>query len=308
LDLVFKVNIAGINELLENFVLGAFYYAFLKGKNNTLENIITIFLFVFILIKGFLSGFGYAIIYSMVFVVVVYLSNRNLKLRPMLFLSIILMTAFSFINLISRNKELLRSYDEMSAFSIQDRIEFVLSTDASKQIEVPITSTSIWRASYQISALSLIYDETPSKVPFWNGKSYEVILYKFIPRFIWLNKPREQMGQLFGHTYNITRQSDNTTSMNAPLFVESYMNFSSMGIFLFSLFYGFFISNVFSKINYIEYVNKSFDLNCLDVLVLAQSGLYLIQMESNLSLMIGKLIILLAIRFVLLRFLAVKSN
>jgi len=89
--------------------------------------------------------------------------------------------------------------------------------------------TFYFRFSYQASALNKVLVETPSNVPYWNGSSYS-IFSKFIPRFLWPNKPKEDMGQRFGQAYNILEVSDNRTSMNTPILTEMYMNFGYLGI------------------------------------------------------------------------------
>lgn len=150
----------------------------------------------------------------------------------------------------------------------------------------------IWRLSYPISALSLVLEKTPLLVPFWNGESYVTLLYKFIPRFIWPDKPSEQMGQTFGHRYNILRRDDLHTAMNTPILTEAYMNFSFVGILFVMFFMSYIIASIYfkenQKRNYTD-VSVSF---ILKILKLAYLGTIFLQWESNFSLMIGKIIIL----------------
>lgn len=88
-----------------------------------------------------------------------------------------------------------------------------------------------WRYSYQASAFSLAIEETPANVPFWEGESY-VLFSKFIPRFLWPDKPKEDMGYKFGTRYGIIDMSNTNTSMNTPILTEMYINFGYTGIIL----------------------------------------------------------------------------
>lgn len=89
----------------------------------------------------------------------------------------------------------------------------------------------LWRYSYQASALDRVLTFTPSVVPYWEGESYN-IASKIIPRFLWPEKPTEDMGQKFGHRYSILHSSNKNTSMNTPLLAEMYMNFGEIGIYV----------------------------------------------------------------------------
>ena len=88
-----------------------------------------------------------------------------------------------------------------------------------------------WRYSYQASALSLVLEMTPNNVPYWNGESYK-IFSKFIPRFLWPDKPKESMGYDFGTRYGIIDVSNTGTSMNTPILTEMYINFGYTGIII----------------------------------------------------------------------------
>jgi hypothetical protein len=132
---------------------------------------------------------------------------------------------------------------------------------------------------------------TPSRVPYWNGKSYEPIVYKFIPRFVWPNKPKEEMGQLFGHKYKVIADEDKSTSMNTPIFAEAYMNFGDLGVITISIILGFLMSYIGANINETTFsVNSSEEI--LNNLQIAQYSVVLTQWESNFSMMIGKIVII----------------
>jgi hypothetical protein len=153
-----------------------------------------------------------------------------------------------------------------------------------------------WRVSYTASAISEVVNKTPNSVPFWNGYSYWPILTKFVPRILWPNKPKEEMGQLFGHTYNLLAEDNLTTSMNNPILAEGYMNFGIFGIIVVTIFMGLIGALVFFRMNI---GNVPAAINPLDKFILSSFGVYFIQWESNVSMLFGKLVIILFFRFFL---------
>lgn len=142
-----------------------------------------------------------------------------------------------------------------------------------------------WRFSYQASAFSFVLQETPDNVPYYGGKSYS-FFSKFIPRFIWPGKPREDMGYIFGTRYSIISHDNTTTSMNLPILTEMYMNFGKLGIFigmiLLSLVY-LFLNNYLNQ-KKISMVNQVYSISILFAFV---------NVESNFTLTFGNLPLLL---------------
>ena len=60
-------------------------------------------------------------------------------------------------------------------------------------------------------------------VPFWDGYSIKYYI-KLIPRILWKNKPGDNLGNEFGHRYNVltkdnskTILKDTNTSWNIPV-------------------------------------------------------------------------------------------
>jgi hypothetical protein len=137
----------------------------------------------------------------------------------------------------------------------------------------------LWRFSYQIGALALVVQQTPLNIPYWNGSTYSVFS-KFIPRFLWKDKPKEEMGYKFGTEYGIISKDNRSTSMNTPIVVESYMNFGFLGVtlvmFLIGLVFG--RLNLFVNNNIIDPWSK-----CIHFAILFPT----VQHESNFSLVFG---------------------
>lgn len=79
-------------------------------------------------------------------------------------------------------------------------------------------------------AFDRVYRETPKIVPYWEGRSLRPLLYVLVPRFLIPDKPKEIIGQEFGHLYKITDTGDHSTSINVPWIVDLYINFSTKGV------------------------------------------------------------------------------
>ena len=149
----------------------------------------------------------------------------------------------------------------------------------------------LWRFSYPASALSFVQSVTPDVIPYWEGYTYMPLFSKFIPRFLWPDKPVEEMGQEFGQRYKILDTTDTSTSMNLPWMAELYANWGEQGVYIGYALFGI----LFSFINrYFNYSSNS-DLN---LIVSAAIIFQLVVHESNFSLQVGN-IPLLAISLVL---------
>lgn len=79
---------------------------------------------------------------------------------------------------------------------------------------------------------------TPSKVPFWNGETYMQLLYLFIPRIIWPDKPVFTFWHDFGIAYGFLSTDDQTTSVGLSYLGEGYMNYGYPGMYTVALLFG----------------------------------------------------------------------
>jgi hypothetical protein len=79
-----------------------------------------------------------------------------------------------------------------------------------------------------------VHRETPSVVPYYSGASYEYLLYGWIPRAVWPDKPIAQEGQLrFELDYHILTQSQLFgASIGLGQISEAYANFDWLGILI----------------------------------------------------------------------------
>jgi hypothetical protein len=104
-----------------------------------------------------------------------------------------------------------------------------------------VLATAMIRLSH-ITELANVVSETPASVPYWRGDTYYPLFFKWIPRFLWEDKPKEEAGQAFGHRYNFIPLMDYKTAWNLPQLSEFYANFGVpgviIGMFAMGLIYG----------------------------------------------------------------------
>jgi hypothetical protein len=147
-----------------------------------------------------------------------------------------------------------------------------------------ISDSSISRTAH-IMLFSEVVKDTPQRVPYWQGESYVPLFTSFIPRFLFPNKPEERTGNDFGRRYNYLGTNDFTTSLNLPLIVEIYANFGEAGIILGMPLIGMLLALLEQKLN-------NPDMQPLEFVTGATILFRTIYQESNLSLMVGGVILL----------------
>lgn len=83
-----------------------------------------------------------------------------------------------------------------------------------------------------------VLEQTPSKVPYWEGETYSFVLYSFIPRFLWPYKPLKLIWQKFGALYGYLHEEDTSTSIMFNIFAEAFMNYGMTGLVCFGMIMG----------------------------------------------------------------------
>ncbi len=131
--------------------------------------------------------------------------------------------------------------------------------------------------------LAHVIEQTPRNVPYWEGESYLGILWRFIPRFIWQDKPIEQLGQTFGHRYNILGTADTNTSWNMPQIVEMFANFGWAGVIVGMGLLGC----IYNFLGHFLEHNQADEWGKLSAIVIYTS---LLQVDGNFSLVFGNVI------------------
>jgi hypothetical protein len=83
-----------------------------------------------------------------------------------------------------------------------------------------------------LQTLAVVVRDTPDLVPFQLGQTYVPLFTKPIPRFLWPDKPVENIGNLWAQHYGLLGADDVSTSFNLPWVVEMYFNFGWWGVVL----------------------------------------------------------------------------
>jgi hypothetical protein len=280
-----------------HWLLGAFVVGYFLKKNTFFGNLSFLVLLSFEIINSIIGGLIFPLVYLMIFfLLLLVVFEFNLKRHFFILLFLFLGTSyyassFSKVKMDYRSSDLTNSSNLEKVLIINDLIgnidNDVVTSDDDKGI--------LWRLTYSLSGLSHVRNKTPSTVPFWDGESYYPIFYKLIPRILWPDKPREEMGQLFGHRYKILNDDNLTTSMNCPMVAEAYMNFGMIGIWLIFLIYGLIMANLFFVKNLKSNCDRNQEVEILNRFNICIVSVYLLQMESNFSMFVGKLIILFVI-------------
>ena len=97
---------------------------------------------------------------------------------------------------------------------------------------VQFGATRVIQRINRLSDLAYVVQMTPSIVPYARGVTFEPILTKLLPRFFWPNKPRENVGQFYGHRYGFLDPPDSIHSVNLPMVTEGWMNAGWVGVVL----------------------------------------------------------------------------
>ena len=137
--------------------------------------------------------------------------------------------------------------------------------------------------SYRSSNIDLLIDvmhRTPAEIPYWEGATYRSLVGSFVPRFLWPDKPVKALGQAFGHRYQYLAESDHQTSINLPVIVEFYINYSTPGVFI-----GMFVLGVLLRVveEFINRPGQSLLISAAAAPLLAR----MLVMECDLSLTFG---------------------
>ena len=138
-------------------------------------------------------------------------------------------------------------------------------------------------------SLLIVTKNTPEKIPYWQGYSYQILKSKIIPRIFWKNKPSDILGNEFGHRYNVltpeskVTRKDAGTSWNMPLLNEFYVNFGKIGVLV-----GMFIIGVL--MNLLTKIGSFRNDNNLEYFICFYLFIPLFFFESHLSLLFGAII------------------
>jgi hypothetical protein len=137
---------------------------------------------------------------------------------------------------------------------------------------------------------ALIIADTSANDSFLYGKTYLPLLTKWIPRFLWPEKPIEDLGNVWARQYGYLASDDYVTSFNLPWLPEMYMNFGMTGVIGVSFLLGILF----------RFLRNAFWRSSSDSTLFAFGltlGAPLMFVESNLSMVLGGVVIYTATLF-----------
>jgi hypothetical protein len=304
LQIFVKLQINGINEIIVLYTIGLFLYGFIKNKNGWIQNCLLVAILLYETVTTIIGGLIFPLVYLALFIITVTYIFGKFNRKVILVIVASSVSLISFSILFTPVKMQFRTAD-LDGKSTIDKLLFVNELISKGEKEVKSNNEedyrdTFWRLTYPLSAVSMVQKKTPMIVPFWDGESYENLFYKFIPRFIWKDKPAENSGQEFGHRYFILDDSDKETSMNTPIIAEAYMNYGYFGMYFMFIFMAFLMSSFSFTENIIYRQQKNDSLEyVLSGINICMAGIFFTQWESNFSMLIGKLIIIKATQIII---------
>jgi hypothetical protein len=304
--------ISGLNEFVELITIGSLLIGFFHGINNWIKNSIMILIIGYTVIQILVSSLIYPLIFLSIYIgAIIFLYGlKTFVSKIVIGLSILSLIGFSFlfnpVKMEYRFMDFSGKSNSYKLIAIKDLIVKDIVNPNFKD-DTEDKKSTFWRLTYPMSAISMVQRDTPSKVPYWNGESYINLIYKFIPRIIWKEKPSEEMGQLFGHRYQILNVWDSSTSMNTPILAEAYMNFGYIGFYGIFIFMSYIMARTFITSNIKTKSNKNDLKEMLGGLNISIILCFVVQWESNFSMIFGKIIILFLVN-ILIEWLAFRKQ
>jgi len=149
---------------------------------------------------------------------------------------------------------------------------------------IELGATSAYDRLNILQPTAAIIEDTPRIQPFQYGETYLPILTKWIPRFLWAEKPLENLGNRWAQRYGYLGLFDTWTAFNLSWLGEMYMNFGLAGVILISMVLGV-VFHTLSKMLWRG--SRGPGAYAFGLLI----GVPLMVVETNLSLIVGALII-----------------
>jgi hypothetical protein len=289
------INLSIISQLkfpIMIFLLAYFQAKFLISKNY-LFNIILILLLssLFILEISFgATVFPYLLIAIIVSIKLFITKKINLLTILLILSSVLVVHTFKYE---IRDKTWIHTNQDQSKDSNQSELLIKRLNETKKIYLDPNVKKKIFdknnlagqenRLFHSNTSLQITLTRTPNEIDYYGGKSYASLPYKFLPRFLFKDKPKEEWGNFWGKRYEIIDQEDYHTAWNYPVLNEFYANFSTKGVIFGMFFLGFIIKALLIFLSF----------NFKQPVLLSMSSTVMLNfffLESNLSMVIGSII------------------
>lgn len=252
------------------------------------------------IIPRFASGsLAPLMLFGLFMIIVIWYESKRI---PIIFISITLVFFLMFNSVKHEYRNLVWFEGKYSNISPIEKVQLFLDvaikhyqnprSGSQDESSVDSATGSVVGRSAHIILFSKVVQDTPTKVPYWNGQTYSYLLTSYVPRALWSDKPVQSVGNNFGRRYNYLGKNDFVTSLNLPWIVEMYANFGYLGVLIGMPLVGVFLAFLEQKLNHPN-------MNSLEFVVGATLSFRLIYQESNFSLLIGNLLPLLLTLYIL---------
>jgi len=141
-----------------------------------------------------------------------------------------------------------------------------------------------FRRLNHLHVTAAVVSDTPSRMEYRYGATYLPLFTKWIPRMFWQDKPVEDFGNRWAREYGYLNWRNTTTSFNLPWLPEMYINLGFWGVIFFSLLIGWLMGYLSEKF---WMTGREVTYTAFGILI----GLPFFTPESNISLMLGKILI-----------------
>ncbi len=149
----------------------------------------------------------------------------------------------------------------------------------------------------------LVYDLCPTTIPYRFGESYSYLIYAWIPRIVWPNKPFAQQSNIdFSLDYGVQSYEGALTTMNGVGYLgEAYSNFGMIGVTLIMGALGGFFAVLQTLLTHPE--SEGGRALYLAIMVSCLNGI-----GSNLAAFIGGIVQLIIINIILIKLFTIRKN
>ena len=248
-----------------------------------------VFLWVFLipvrLTLDLTGGLTFFFILDIIIFILIYMQQRQqIPWRGIVIASLITFFIFS----VKTDYRSLISYESPEQYSTIPKkvllyLELLQKRIFGTEKQIAATYERLALRTNNVVLFSRIVYLTPDYIPYWNGYTYNTLLYSIFPRLIVPGKPIKQLGQEFGHRYNLLDYFDRTTSLNLPQLIEMYINFGPLGVIVGMFLMGLLYRSIYVLLNHPDTGQGGF------IICLAISGT-LLNIESDFSIVFGALI------------------
>lgn len=221
--------IANVSVRTPLLLLGGILVLHLRGKLTFLQRIASSACYLLYILFSLGSGALAQVAWALVPMFFVYVAERGTIPWRAGILCFVLAMPFAHSKHAFR-KEVRNTYvgpfDRIALF-VETTIDQA-NSDSEKFVE-NASRTSTERTSY-LGTLAFVINQTPRRIPYLEGQTYQVMMWAFVPRIIAPDRPVQYLGQEFGHRYRLLNPLDHETSFNCAQIVEMYMNFGPLGV------------------------------------------------------------------------------